>query len=489
MFKVSVDRLSKEELEYEIKIRGITETGTVDNLRKRLRSLLLLEKATGREHSIVELDAEVELQECGQRLVELSQLVASYTGSGKCASKIETKFSHLTARIDRISEDPEYKDRKSKALLDLTNLLTDYDTKRKIFKPNVTEQPLDPNFEDGNFNPQTASHSTPTNRTQVNPIAGPSVNLPNTSTSSNYKIVPVWKWDIKFSGSSGLSFIAFLQRVDELCISRGVDKHDLFRCAHDLFEGDALNYFHLISNYANDWDSLVKLMREEFVPSHLSDKLWQQILQRTQGSDEPIGIYVAAMSKLFDRMPTPVSDSLRLKVLRSNILPFFQERLTLHDIDTPFELIDLCRRLEQTRLRVGDFRPPKKGSLSLEPDLDYNPSKHSFKLDRTAVHELDVTEDRASGSNSNSAPNSGGGFSSKNNNLCFKCNQPNHFAKYCKSGVKKCFGCGKIDFTIRTCPNCSKSKPDNPNNHNRYDRSGKGGNNFNGGNSGNGQRR
>ncbi|KAG5879705.1 hypothetical protein JTB14_008531 [Gonioctena quinquepunctata] len=43
--KVEVNRLEKEELSYELDIRGITGLTTVDSMRKSLRNLLKLEKA------------------------------------------------------------------------------------------------------------------------------------------------------------------------------------------------------------------------------------------------------------------------------------------------------------------------------------------------------------------------------------------------------------------------------------------------------------
>ncbi|KAK4875532.1 hypothetical protein RN001_011954 [Aquatica leii] len=107
-----------------------------------------------------------------------------------------------------------------------------------------------------------------------------------------------------------------------------------------------------------DWDSLVSLMKQEFTPSHSADILWKQILNRTQGANESIGIYVATMTCLFDRMPISVSNELRLKVLR--------------DINTTTELINYCRKLEETKLKVKEFKPPQEGQLTLEPDLDYN---------------------------------------------------------------------------------------------------------------------
>lgn len=296
--------------------------------------------------------------------------------------------------------------------------------------------------------------STPVNQnTSMCSNSSPVVNSVNISGHSVNKSVPIYKWDLKFSGSGGLSFNAFLQKVEELSKSRQVNTQELFLSAHDLFDGDALNYYHLVVKYANDWDSLINLMREQFIPPHISDQLWKQILNRTQGPDEPVGIYVAAMTKLFDRMPTTVSDSLRLRVLRANILPFYQERLTLQNIITPFDPIELCRKLEETKINIEQFVPPKRGNLTLEPDLDYHSAHRELK---PFIRELSVPSENATSQNfinRSSASRS----SNTSSSLCFKCDQPNHFARHCNSKIKRCFNCKKEGFTKKTCPNCNSS--------------------------------
>ena len=600
MYKLNINYLGKEDLEYEVKIRGIEPSGTVDSLRKCLRSLLVLERSGNPVRSCFELDNGEEILECESKLNELKNQISTFSGTAKQTLKIESKFAHVVGRINRISEESEFREKRSKLLIEMTSLLSEYESKTKLLiSSNVSEPPLNPDFADNSgVNVSNLANSTmaggqnsPPNATpfNVNNFQHPATNTANCSS------VPVYKWGIKFSGNTGLSFNAFLQRVEELCISRRVNKTELFHSASDLFDSHALNYYHLICKYANDWDALIKLMRDEFLPANFGDKLWKQILNRTQGSDEPIGIYVAAMTQLFDRMPAMVSDSLRLKVLRANTLPFYQERLSLYEVNTPFELIELCRKLEETRLRVEEFKPPRKGNVSLEPDLDYEPLKRDFSKPSVSnvtseVHfsesdslsqnpntiskrhinknycnrnnhqrygfqnshnnnghgdncqnnnfrnnsynsqnhnsfryqpntnsshtyfrennnNLENNQTRlgnyqnnsrnqhfanhnhcnnSNGDNCNNQNNSNDNFRQNGNNsyniernsrinnqnsngnfqnkiknqvvqLCYKCNQPNHFAKNCTTYDKKCFTCGKVNYTKRTCPSCNKS--------------------------------
>lgn len=450
MFQISVDRLVKDELEYELKVRGITDTGNVESMRKHFRSILALEKTSSPLQGKFNFDSESEIEECDKKLIELRDCIGTFTGSSNQGKKIETKFAHLLGRIGRIQETSEgITASRSKLLLTLSELVPEYTNKSKMFDETLTQTvPLDPLF--GELQIASPSKLAKPN-TSLNASSSPVVNS-DRNTQVIHKVVPIYKWDLKFSGSFGLSFNAFLQRVEELSKSRQVSKDELFLAAHDLFEGDALNYYHLVVKYANDWDSLISLMKEQFIPPHISDRLWKQILNRTQGPDEPIGLYVAAMTKLFDRMPTPVHDTLRLKVLRANILPFYQERLTLQTINTPFDLIELCRKLEETKINIEQYLPPKFGNLSLEPDLDYHsPRKDSKPLIR------EISVDSQSSFSQKYDRHANKLYNPSKPPLCFKCEQPNHFARHCTSKILICFTCKKKGFTKKTCPDCNAS--------------------------------
>ncbi|KAK4887055.1 hypothetical protein RN001_003326, partial [Aquatica leii] len=74
-FKLDVDRLLRDELEYELQIRRIDYSGNVEKLRKTLRSALALEKSGNVFSQIIQLDAKTEITICEQKLKELKDIL------------------------------------------------------------------------------------------------------------------------------------------------------------------------------------------------------------------------------------------------------------------------------------------------------------------------------------------------------------------------------------------------------------------------------
>lgn len=224
-----------------------------------------------------------------------------------------------------------------------------------------------------------------------------------------------------------------MEEVEEYRKSRKASKEQLYASTRDLFSGDALRVYNLFKQQALDWDGWVRLMKEEFVPD--TEASWKQILSRTQGICETIGLYVATMSSLFDRMPTLVPDVLRMQVLMRNILPFLQERLTLVEVKTPFELIEPCREIEQTRANIESYKPPRVGDLSLEPDLSFgNPCGSSSKYKLMRLQQMKL--------------GAGGVINSV-------------MWSRIAVGLSMISSVLKVGFTKRTCPNCQPRQPGN----------------------------
>lgn len=120
---------------------------------------------------------------------------------------------------------------------------------------------------------------------------------------------------------------AFLERVEELSQSRKIDKNELFASAVDLFSSKALVWFRSIKNLVNDWNSLVTLLKREFLPSDYDDQLWDEILLQTQRRNESVTIYIAVMEALFNRLSELPSEAKRVKYIKKNVLPQYVTQL------------------------------------------------------------------------------------------------------------------------------------------------------------------
>lgn len=192
-------------------------------------------------------------------------MIDAFSGSSSHVSKIGTQIAHLTGRIKRLSEkSSEDREKRSDLLVQLTSFVSQFEDREKALKQAESMPPLDPHFDVGNLfisSPIRQATGPNSDYVEINGKNGsvPAVVSPINSSirNSTNRFVPVYKWDLKFFGQSDLSFNAFLQRVEELSRSRGVSKDEPFNSAVDLFEGQALNYYQLISRYASGFTNKI----------------------------------------------------------------------------------------------------------------------------------------------------------------------------------------------------------------------------------------
>nr|CAI5864685.1 unnamed protein product [Callosobruchus analis] len=162
----------------------------------------------------------------------------------------------------------------------------------------------------------------------------------------------VSRWRLQFDGHSSVT--NFLDRVEELRISRRVSKEQLLRSATELFSKDAL-YWLRTQNFRT-WDELVRKLREDFLPYDYEVDLWEEIRKRTQGSKEKVVMYVAIMENLFNKLgSSKPKEETRVELIRRNFS--IQSQLALHIHSIP-ELVHLARSVEETACRVQKFLPP-----------------------------------------------------------------------------------------------------------------------------------
>ncbi|CAG9814812.1 unnamed protein product [Phaedon cochleariae] len=121
-------RLSKSELVYELKIRGLEDVGTMEEMRSTLRRLVRMEKdGESLKYPEYQLVADDELKICEVKLDDLGKLLSDLTTDERSSpfKKIETKLQHTLMRVDRIpTTTEEEKKKRSKLLAKLLQLKT-----------------------------------------------------------------------------------------------------------------------------------------------------------------------------------------------------------------------------------------------------------------------------------------------------------------------------------------------------------------------------
>ncbi|KAJ8970821.1 hypothetical protein NQ314_001012, partial [Rhamnusium bicolor] len=191
------------------------------------------------------------------------------------------------------------------------------------------------------------------------------------------KPISVSKWDVHFDGKG--SVFNFLERLEELRVSRGATKAQLLRAAAELFRGDALIWYRsFIKDKVYSWDELVVRLKSAFLPYHHEREIWNEIKRRTQGNPEPVLVYIAVMENYFNRLSRKPDEGERVQLIRERLLPYLQMHLASQCVREPIQsiedLVRACRNLEETYLHTRNIPPPPTNHRNLlEPTLDERP--------------------------------------------------------------------------------------------------------------------
>lgn len=415
--------LLSEELNYELRIRDIITTRDIPAKRKILTRALEKERFRPLQLLDAAFNYESEKAAVDKTLESINSLIQEFEGpaSDSLYKRIKSRLIHITGRVKRmpIPEGDEaaktYKDESYATCLEYEAILQERIT---------VEQPL------LNLKTPTLEHNLQVIHTPV-PVAT--------------KAIPVYKWNVKFDGDShNSSVVAFLERVNELAQARSVSKNDLFSSAVDLFSGKALIWYRSIRSTVADWDSLVSLLKHEFLPSDYDDRLWDEIKQRAQGRDEPVTLYIAVMETLFSRLARPPSEITRVKHIKQNLNPHYVKHLALSDIKTVVELNSLCKKLEEACAFKNKYRPSSKPFINvIEPELAYLQSPSTSSSMPQNTHFKSSKKNKAENKTTTHE---------KRNVVCWNCNQPNHTYTHCTEKRKIfCYRCGKPNTKVSNC--------------------------------------
>lgn len=407
-YDIDTTYLSEDQVNYELKLRGFVSKVGIEIQRKSLRRLLLQDIANQSIYKLgKEADIENEKQDIALGLEEVQNLTTQVDVNFRA---VKSKLSHLIGRLSRLpltGENGEFR---------IDNLMV--------------ALALEEEVEEFNNNPELCR------RDNVRNERVPSQNLSVAANTNLLRGIPVCQWNLFFSGGlEGLSLPNFLERVEELRIARNVSTTELFNSAVDLFTGSALIWYRSVRESAKSWDTLVQLLKRDFLSPDYDSELWLQIRERKQRPKERIAIYVAVMKNLFSKLGSIPSEGEQLSIVRKNILPEIRAHLALVDIKSLEQLTALCTTLEQTIFPTL-YQVRQKSSIAASVDVDFEANNKVAEI-----------------SNNRGSPES---RSKVRLNVCWNCEKIGHMWRNCnRTRGRFCFKCGTKDVVVTTCPACN----------------------------------
>ncbi|KAM8702642.1 hypothetical protein ACLKA7_000772 [Drosophila subpalustris] len=98
------------------------------------------------------------------------------------------------------------------------------------------------------------------------------------------------EWSFKFDGSS--KPLEFLEQVEWLAETYGLDLNLVPRAIPELLKGTALKWYIANNEHWRTWASFVASFQEFFLPRDYFSKLLEEVSRRKQGIDEPFKRYM-----------------------------------------------------------------------------------------------------------------------------------------------------------------------------------------------------
>lgn len=339
--------LNKNELTYEVLIRGEDPGSTVLELRKQINKLTPLYPSDDIQESGIDFDTDFEGVICS--LKELNSRIQNLESKydANVYKRTTALSNHIYYRLKRMK--PTLTDSSEK----LNSIVKEY--KNYFAKLNkISSQKT------------TSSDSSECAQLPSNIDMSSIISL----SCNNNHINDLCK--IKYDGTTCVR--AFLQKINEFRVGRNISSTRLFTSASEIFSGDALHWYRSVKDKVNDWDQLSELLTKDFGQFDYDYRLMSEIRNRTQGENENITIYLAIMSELFSRLSNSLTETEKLNILLHNIRPCYANVLasTSSGIQTIDTLRTLCRNYENIQCMTSQFHePPKITTKTLAPDLAY----------------------------------------------------------------------------------------------------------------------
>lgn len=527
-----INRLSVDELKWELIVRGQDHKDAgVDELRSRLRGVLKqadLDPRIVAKYPKIDFNVGDQLLICDGKLQRLNSKFDNFKQqpTTKVGDGLTAKLNHLLARLGYLLQDKSTT-KEDAAVIKVTQtmvvdlldkieeelsspLTKENDLTQAIAESRVrlsSQAPLtatainydsesdadgaasnrdrvpqctDRNTEQAPVRPTTSINKGPLGMSSPYQVPNYNQFLPSNVNTYSYKPDTVSKWNIKFTGDlTVLGVNAFLERVEEMKVSRRVPDTVLFESAFDLFESSALVWFRANRSIVNSWSELVDLLKYTYLPHDYDESLWDEIRNRKQGVNEAPHIFIAYLQNLMGRLSEKPSIAKQIRVILQNLQPRYSDQLIFHTFESIQEILSACKNIVDAERRKESFMRHQPTLNPLEPDLaapvhkfearsvpplaSQSPNASNWYQQNRAqsvrhqvkheVHSLQTPMPRYK-TRSYAKPVGA-------NTKCFNCRDAGHTYHTCKAERRLfCYFCGTQNVGYANCPRCQKNVED-----------------------------
>lgn len=428
--------LNKNELSYEVLIRGGEPANNVLGLRKQINKIIL----SVPEDEIVDSGIDISEDSAGV-LVSITELTTKVNSlndkyDANLFQRTMALHNHIYYRLKRL------------------------DVSDSTFAPNIKS--LFEKFNSLSLKLMTMSKPSALQGATSEVNSTPADTLPAITVHCDHSNNTDLK--IKYDGKSCVH--AFVQRMREYKTVRNIPSNKLLMCAADIFTGNALHWYRSVRDSVNSWDELIAQLIEDFSPIDYDYRLMSEIRSRTQGDQENITIYLAIMSELFSRLTKELSEQDRLEILLHNIRPCYSTVLAscITGIESITMLRKLCLNYEKIQCLSSQFRePPKINSGTLSPDLAYVRTEYKQQYYKNYENYQKTYNNPNTSKQMNNYSNNGSvaaveptPIDAVNKQMfCPRCRSNDHSLRQCKKErYPICFKCGLKGVIFPNCTNC-----------------------------------
>ena len=237
-------RLRKDELEYELRVRGVANVQRLTTffMRKELQKRFNTETAVDLPNNpLMPLDPVQEVDICTEKLILLQGLCKNFSGTTTSLPflKIIALAQHLISRLARIENCED---------ADLRTAIANLQDRVRQEEDNVLE--LCDEAE---------------SRLRGDDLPAP-VAVKTEAPVAARRQIPVARWDLTFSGEDDLSINAFLERVEDFRISRHVSETELCESIIELLKGRALTWYRSVCSRIVGWADLYHWLVQNMNP-------------------------------------------------------------------------------------------------------------------------------------------------------------------------------------------------------------------------------